>query len=83
MDSRTGARIQAGVGYGGSCFPKDVGTLGQLAQGIGANVNLLRSVINTNHRQRRLPLRAIHQTVPRGHGRADGWRPGAGVQTWN
>ena len=64
MDSRTGARIQAGVGYGGSCFPKDVGTLGQLAQGSGANVNLLRSVINTNNRQRRAPLRALLQRFP-------------------
>ena len=64
MDSRTGARIQAGVGYGGSCFPKDVATLGQLAQGSGANVNLLRSVINTNNRQRRAPLRELFQRFP-------------------
>ena len=64
MDSRTGARIQAGVGYGGSCFPKDVETLGQLAQGSGANVNLLRSVINTNNRQRRAALRALLQRFP-------------------
>ena len=61
MDSRTGSRIHAGVGYGGSCFPKDVRALGQIAQGSGANVNLLRSVINTNNRQRRLPLRALRQ----------------------
>ena len=61
MDSRTGARIHAGVGYGGSCFPKDVRALDQIAQGSGANVNLLRSVINTNNRQRRLPLRALRQ----------------------
>ena len=64
MDSRTGARIQAGVGYGGSCFPRDVGTLGQLARGSGANVNLLRAVINTNNRQRRAPLRALLQRFP-------------------
>ena len=61
MDSRTGSRIQAGVGYGGSCFPKDVEMLGQIAQGSGANVNLLRSVINTDNRQRRLLLRALRQ----------------------
>ena len=61
MDSRTGARIHAGVGYGGSCFPKDVRALDHLALTSGANVDLLRSVINTNNRQRLLPLHALRQ----------------------
>ena len=61
MDSRTGARIHAGVGYGGSCFPKDVRALDHLALTSGASVDLLRSVINTNNRQRLLPLHALRQ----------------------
>lgn len=56
QDSRTGARIHAGVGYGGSCFPKDVKALDHLALTSGANVEVLRAVINTNNRQRLLPL---------------------------
>ena len=61
MDARTGGRIYAGVGYGGSCFPKDVRALDHLALTSGANVELLRSVINVNNRQRLLPLHAIRR----------------------
>ena len=73
MDSRTGARIHAGVGYGGSCFPKDVRALDHLALTSGASVDLLRSVINTNNRQRLLPLHALRQ---RFGGAFDGLRVG-------
>ena len=73
MDSRTGARIHAGVGYGGSCFPKDVRALDHLALTSGASVDLLRSVINTNNRQRLLPLHALRQ---RFGGVIDGLRVG-------
>ena len=59
MDERTGARIHAGVGYGGSCFPKDVRALDYLALTSGLNLDLLRSVINVNNRQQILPLQAI------------------------
>ena len=61
MDPRTGGRIYAGVGYGGSCFPKDVRALDHLGLTSGANVELLRSVININNRQRLLPLYALRE----------------------
>ena len=61
MDARTGARIYAGVGYGGSCFPKDVRALDYLALTSGVSVDLLRSVINVNNRQRMLPLYTLRQ----------------------
>lgn len=61
MDHRTGGRIYAGVGYGGSCFPKDVRALDHLGLTSGANVELLRSVININNRQRLLPLYALRE----------------------
>ena len=61
MDSRTGARIHAGAGYGGSCFPKDVHALDDLALASGANVDLLRSVVSINNRQRLLPLHALRR----------------------
>ena len=61
MDSRTGARIHAGAGYGGSCFPKDVHALDDLDLAGGANVDLLRSVVTTNNRQRLLALHALRR----------------------
>ena len=61
MDPRTGGRIYAGVGYGGSCFPKDMRALDNVALTSGANVELLRSVININNRQRPLPVYALRE----------------------
>ena len=59
LDSRTGARIFAGVGYGGPCLPKDIGALEYLARQAGDGSDLLRAVIDVNERQWRLPLRAL------------------------
>ena len=59
LDSRTGARIFAGVGYGGPCLPKDIGALEHLARQTGAGSGLLRAVISVNDRQWQLPLRAL------------------------
>lgn len=61
LDGRTGARIHAGVGYGGSCFPKDVRALDYLAMTNGASLELLRSVISANNRQRLMPLQALRK----------------------
>lgn len=61
MDPRTGSRIHAGVGYGGSCFPKDVRALDHLALTSDANVELLRSVVTVNNRQRLRPLHALRE----------------------
>ena len=61
LDPRLGTVIRAGVGYGGSCFPKDVRALDQLAITNGASTELLRAVININNRQRLLPLHALRQ----------------------
>ncbi|QRK09323.1 UDP-glucose/GDP-mannose dehydrogenase family protein [Archangium violaceum] len=43
-----------GVGYGGSCFPKDVKALGATAREVGVELDLLRAVERTNERQKRL-----------------------------
>ena len=60
LDSRTGARIFAGVGYGGSCLPKDVLALKELAKSIGLDPGLLRAVAEVNCRQRQLPLERLN-----------------------
>jgi UDPglucose 6-dehydrogenase len=52
MDSRIGPRfLNAGVGFGGSCFPKDVAALIKLAQDLGEDPVLLSSVMVVNDRQ--------------------------------
>ena len=67
MDSRSGSRIYAGVGYGGSCFPKDVRALDYLALTTGADVQLLRSVINVNNKQTAAPPLRPQRPVQGGH----------------
>lgn len=52
-DSRIGKRfLFAGIGYGGSCFPKDVQALDYTADEYGYNFRILKSVINVNDKQR-------------------------------
>lgn len=53
--------LKAGVGYGGSCFPKDARALDDVALHNGHNFELLRSVITVNNRQRLLPLYALRE----------------------
>jgi len=58
-DRRIGhAFLEAGLGWGGSCFPKDVNALAYMASTHGTHPQLLRAVIDINRFQRQ---RAIHQ----------------------
>ena len=69
LDPRIGSSfLRAGVGYGGSCFPKDVRALDHLALANGHNLELLRSVITVNNRQRLLPLQALRKDFGRLYG---------------
>jgi UDPglucose 6-dehydrogenase len=54
LDDRIGPKfLQAGIGYGGSCFPKDVAALKQLAGNSGYHFQLLNAVIEVNELQKR------------------------------
>jgi UDPglucose 6-dehydrogenase len=54
LDARIGPKfLQAGIGYGGSCFPKDVQALKQLAGNTGYHFQLLTAVIEVNELQKR------------------------------
>ncbi len=54
LDERIGGKfLQAGIGYGGSCFPKDVSALKQLAGNSGYHFQLLTAVIEVNELQKR------------------------------
>ncbi len=54
LDRRIGTHfLSAGIGFGGSCFPKDVAALKQLAGNSGYHFQLLTSVIEVNELQKR------------------------------
>ena len=54
LDSRIGPSfLRAGIGYGGSCFPKDVSALKMLAGNTGYHFQLLNAVIEVNELQKR------------------------------
>ncbi|MDF2910177.1 MAG: UDP-glucose 6-dehydrogenase [Sporolactobacillus laevolacticus] len=62
LDHRIGPDfLKAGIGYGGSCFPKDTNALVQLAGNANHEFNLLKSVIEVNNNQQILLLDKILQ----------------------
>jgi UDPglucose 6-dehydrogenase len=67
LDARIGAAfLNAGVGFGGSCFPKDVQALAHMADLSGCHPQLLRTVLQINRDARRsivLKLRAALGTL--------------------
>ncbi len=55
LDSRIGKSfLEAGLGYGGSCFPKDIKALHNIALSNNYRFKLLKSVIQVNNDQRKL-----------------------------
>lgn len=60
-----------GVGYGGSCFPKDVKALVQTAQQHKVNASILKAVEEVNERQKRILFESIrdHFSAPKGRRR--------------
>ncbi|WP_106403239.1 UDP-glucose dehydrogenase family protein [Actinocorallia populi] len=57
LDHRLGTHfLGAGIGYGGSCFPKDTRALKAMADGSGYHFQLLSSVIEVNALQQRMPV---------------------------
>src|SRR3712207_7331976 len=54
LDDRIGPQfLKAGIGFGGSCFPKDVNALKMLAGNAGYHFQLLSAVIEVNELQKR------------------------------
>lgn len=60
FDSRIGSSfLNAGIGYGGSCFPKDVKALAYMAEKAGQHPRLLNSVMEINNERRELAVKQI------------------------
>lgn len=64
MDKRIGpAFLDAGLGWGGSCFPKDVRALAHMAAERGAHPQLLQAVMDINHNQRIRAVKKIEKAL--------------------
>ena len=60
LDSRIGSKfLQAGIGWGGSCFPKDVSALIHTADDYGYETQLLKAAVNVNQRQRLIAIEKL------------------------
>jgi len=63
-DSRIGTRfLKAGIGYGGSCFPKDVSALRAVAEENGCDFRLLDEVMRINENQCKAFVSKIHNAL--------------------
>jgi UDPglucose 6-dehydrogenase len=64
MDRRIGRQfLNAGIGYGGSCFPKDVAAFITISEQLGVPFNLLREVQQINAAQKDRFLKRIRETL--------------------
>ena len=64
LDHRIGGTfLNAGIGCGGSCFPKDTHALGFLSSFNGYDFSMLKAVIEVNARQRLLPVKALRDRL--------------------
>jgi len=62
LDPRIGSQfLKAGIGYGGSCFPKDTKALMQIAGNVHYDFELLKGVINVNKKQQVLVLEKLRE----------------------
>src|SRR5262245_8564468 len=70
LDHRLGPHfLRAGIGYGGSCFPKDSLALKQLASNSGYHFQLLAAVIEVNELQKRRVIAKLQKHLGRLHGK--------------
>ncbi len=64
LDRRIGRSfLNAGIGYGGSCFPKDVAAFIKISEQLGYDFKLLRTVEDINKRQRQFFLKKVEETL--------------------
>jgi UDPglucose 6-dehydrogenase len=64
LDSRIGPKfLRPGIGYGGSCFPKDVAAFRSVADQLGVDFNLLTEVEKINNQQKRRFLNKVRSAL--------------------
>ncbi|HET9782608.1 MAG TPA: UDP-glucose/GDP-mannose dehydrogenase family protein [Candidatus Dormibacteraeota bacterium] len=73
LDDRIGPRfLNAGIGYGGSCFPKDVAALAAVAERFDYHPELLHAVMDINRDQRMLVIDKLREVLDALPGRVIG-----------
>jgi UDPglucose 6-dehydrogenase len=73
LDRRIGPTfLDAGIGYGGSCFPKDVAALAAVAEGFDYHPQLLHAVMDINRDQRMLVIDKLREVLEELPGRIIG-----------
>lgn len=76
LDPRIGPHfLQAGIGYGGSCFPKDTRALHSLGDSLDLPLTLMRAVIGVNQRLPRVLVERVREAL-------DGSLQGRAVAVW-
>jgi UDPglucose 6-dehydrogenase len=64
LDKRIGSQfLEAGIGYGGSCFPKDVKALAAMAEKYDYHPELLNAVMDINRDQRMLAVEKLRECL--------------------
>jgi len=64
MDKRIGPSfLDAGLGWGGSCFPKDVKALAHMAETRGSHPQLLQAVMDINQNQRKRAVQKVEKAL--------------------
>ncbi|CEJ43342.1 UDP-glucose dehydrogenase family protein [Umezakia ovalisporum] len=64
LDSRIGNKfLNAGIGWGGSCFPKDVSALIHTADDYGYDAQIMKAAVSVNQRQRLIALEKLQQVL--------------------
>ena len=65
LDSRIGKPfLNAGIGWGGSCFPKDTQALTNWAKKHNINADIIKSTIAVNDNQPYMLVKLLHQHIP-------------------
>jgi len=64
LDNRIGRYfLHAGIGYGGSCFPKDIEAFITIADKLGYDFKILKAVKNTNDEQKKYVLQKVKDSL--------------------
>jgi UDPglucose 6-dehydrogenase len=64
LDTRIGNKfLNAGLGWGGSCFPKDVSALVHTAEDYGYDAQLMKAAISVNERQKMVTIEKLQQVL--------------------